>query len=202
MRGKPKIAVFISGNGSNFQAIAEQVVTGALAVELSLLFSDQPEAYGLKRAEKFSVPTLQLSPGDFTNRQTYEEAILKKLQPLELDFIVLAGYLRIIGPTLREAYPQKIINIHPSLLPAYPGLNSIAKAFAAGEEETGVTIHYIDEGVDTGPIIAQEKVVISPKDSEASLMEKVQQVEHRLYPQVLQEIILKQKGSYHEKSVD
>ena len=199
MTAKCKLAIFASGNGSNFSALVEELKEQA-DVEIKLLVCDQAQAYVLERGKATGVPTLLVSLRDFSNRQAYEEAILAALHEAEIDLIVLAGYLKIIGPTLLTAYGQRIINIHPSLLPAYPGLNSIAAAFEAGEQTTGVTIHYVDEGLDSGPLIRQEAVPITPGETLASLTAKVHQVEHRLYPQVIREIIALQKGNQDEKS--
>lgn len=183
-----KIAIFASGSGSNFAAIVAAVEQGELAVEVGLLFCDQPQAQVVERAKKKQIPVITFSPKDFPNRRVYEQKVLQNLQAYQIEFIVLAGYLRVIGPTLLTAYSQKIINIHPSLLPAFPGLHGIRDAFEAGVKETGVTIHYIDEGVDTGPIIVQEKVRILPTDDLASLEKRLHQVEHRLYVAVLKEL--------------
>lgn len=188
-----RIAVFASGNGSNFQVIADAIKNQEIDGEIVLLFSDNREAKVLSRAEKLAIPTHSFSPKDFSDKSTYEAEILHLLEENDVAFIVLAGYMRLIGPALLEAYPERIINIHPSLLPAFPGLHGIKDAFEAGVAETGVTVHYIDRGIDTGPIIAQEKVQIEPQDTLATLEEKIHQTEHRLYPAVLKRII-KEKG--------
>ncbi|EGP4943922.1 TPA: phosphoribosylglycinamide formyltransferase [Enterococcus faecium] len=189
-----RIAVFASGNGSNFQALADYLSKKGLEASIDWLFCDQPEAYVLKRATALSVPADCFSPKEFDSKKEYEEAILHKLKEKKIDLIVLAGYMRIIGPVLLENYDKRIINIHPSLLPAFPGLHGIRDAFEAGVKETGVTIHYIDQGVDTGPIIRQEKVRIEQEDTFDSLAEKIHRVEHRIYPEVISEII--ENGGY------
>lgn len=185
-----KVAIFASGNGSNFQVLAESLPAQA---ELALLFCDQPQAKVLARAQKLQVKTVCFSPKDFDNRQAYETQILAELKQAGIQWIFLAGYMRIIGETLLNAYPQRIVNIHPSLLPAFPGLHGIRDAFEAGVNETGVTVHYIDSGVDTGPIIAQERVTITEADTLATLETKIHQVEHRLYPQVVAALINKEE---------
>ena len=144
-----KIAVFASGNGSNFEAIAAAFSQKKIAGQLSLVFCDQPEAYVLTRAQKRKIPVVCFSPSDFSSREQYEEQVLKHLKEHQIDLIVLAGYLRIIGKTLLEAYPKRIVNIHPSLLPSFPGLHGIEEAFHYGVKITGITIHYVDSGVDT-----------------------------------------------------
>ena len=188
-----RFAVFASGNGSNFQVIADAVKNEEIAGEIALLFSDNREAKVLERAEKMNIPSYSFSPKEFEKKSIYEGEILHLLEENQVEFIVLAGYMRLIGPALLEAYPERIINIHPSLLPAFPGLRGIKDAYESGVAETGVTVHYIDKGIDTGPIIVQESVVISSEDTLEALEEKIHQVEHRLYPAVLKQII-EEKG--------
>ena len=188
-----RIAVFASGNGSNFQAIAEALADQKSNGEITLLFCDKKEAYALERANKLNIPSQAFSPKDFASKGIYEAEILHLMEEYKIELIVLAGYMRLVGPTLLEAYPNKIINIHPSLLPAFPGLHGIRDAYEAGVKETGVTIHFVDKGVDTGPVIAQKKVEIAADDTLASLEEKIHQVEHNLYPAVLADIINKKE---------
>jgi len=180
-----RIAVFASGNGSNFEAIAKAVINGKINAKLSLLVCDKPGAKVLNRAARLGVPVFVSCPKDFDSRETYEAHILTALDNAGAKFIVLAGYMRIVGQTLLDAYESKIINIHPSLLPEFPGLNAIARAFEAGRAQTGVTVHYVDAGVDTGEIIAQETVDILPEDTLEALEARVHVVEHRLYVDVL-----------------
>ncbi|NSL53016.1 phosphoribosylglycinamide formyltransferase [Calidifontibacillus erzurumensis] len=183
-----KIAVFASGNGSNFQAIIDAVKEKKLSCNVVLLVCDKPGAYCIERAEKANVPTLVLSPKDFPSKAEYETEILNRLKEEKVELIVLAGYMRLIGETLLSAYEGKIINIHPSLLPAFPGLDAIGQAYNAKVKITGVTVHYVDEGMDTGPIIAQEAVRVEETDTRESLQEKIQKVEHSLYPSVIQKL--------------
>ena len=184
-----RIAVFASGNGSNFQAIAEAIASKQVAATICFLFCDNPKAYVIDRAKKIGVPYTVFSPKNYDSRVAYETELLKQLEISKVDLVVLAGYMRIIGPTLLTAYANRILNIHPSLLPCFPGKSSIRDAFEANEKKTGVTVHFIDEGVDTGPIIAQEEVAILPEDTLDSLEAKIHQVEHRLFPQVIQKLI-------------
>ncbi|OJG45016.1 phosphoribosylglycinamide formyltransferase [Enterococcus hermanniensis] len=188
-----------SGNGSNFEAIAQAVETGHIEAELALLFSDHQDAYVLERGKNFSIPTETFGLKNFPNKKAYEEALLKLLKTYEIDLVVLAGYMRIVGDGLLEAFPKKIINVHPSLLPAFPGLHGINDAYQAGVKETGVTIHYIDHGVDTGPIIAQEKVTLDPRESLETLELKIHQAEHELYPKVLAKVIKDLKKATSKK---
>lgn len=179
-----RVAVFASGNGSNFQAIAEAFQNHP-EIEIVFVFSDKPDSFVLQRAEKFHLPTLCLEPKQFENKQAFEEKILEHLQAQQVDWIILAGYMRLIGMTLLQPYEHKIINIHPSLLPAYPGKDSILKAYQAGEMETGVTIHYVDAGMDSGPIIVQEKLKINQQESLEDLEDRIHQLEHRIYPKTI-----------------
>lgn len=184
-----RIAVLASGNGSNFEVIAQAVKDKRIQAELVLLFSDHHDAYVLERGKKFGIPCESFELKEFSNKQSYEKALLNVLKKYNVDLIVLAGYMRIIGTELLGEYPQRIINIHPALLPNFPGLHGIKDAYEAGVKETGVTIHYVDSGVDTGPIIAQGKVQVAESDSLGDLETKIHDVEHQLYPQVLAEIV-------------
>jgi phosphoribosylglycinamide formyltransferase 1 len=181
-----KIAIFASGNGSNFQAIAAAVEKGKLHASIELLICDHPGAYCIDRAEKLNIPVFSFSPKDFPLKEDYEQQILQELQAKEVEMIVLAGYMRLIGSVLLRAYPNQIINIHPSLLPAFPGKNAVLQAIEAGVEVTGVTVHYVDEGMDTGPIIAQRAVSILKGESVEEIHRKIQQVEHNLYPRTIE----------------
>ena len=183
------IAIFASGNGSNFQVIVERAQQENWPEPISLLICDQPGAKVLKRAEKLNVPYYLLQPKQFLSKTAYEKAILTYLKQYQIDWIVLAGYMRLIGPTILDEYEGRIVNIHPSLLPAFPGLNAIEKAFSYPVKISGVTIHFVDEGMDTGPIIAQEAVSIDEQDTLESFQAKIQQVEHRLYPEVIFQLI-------------
>ncbi|MFD1899859.1 phosphoribosylglycinamide formyltransferase [Enterococcus termitis] len=189
-----RLAIFASGNGSNFQAIAEAVKAGRIQGEISLLFCDKKEAYVIQRAKDLSIPVISFSPKDFESKEIYEAELLHLLEEEQIDLIILAGYMRIIGPTLLEVFSNKIINIHPSLLPDFPGLRGIKDAFESGATTTGVTIHYVDDGVDTGPIIAQQSVEIEADDTLADVETKIHAIEHKLYPEVLAQIIKTQQG--------
>lgn len=197
-----KIAVFASGSGSNFQALAVAVQNGTLNCEISLLVCDKPGAFVVDRAEMIGIPSLVLSPKEFPSKETYEAEILQKLTSLDVELVVLAGYMRLIGPTLLQAFEGRIVNIHPSLLPAFPGKDAIGQALEAGVGETGVTIHFVDEGMDTGPIIASEAVTIAARETRESLQKKIQRIEHSLYPEVLERLLNgKEEALQWEKSV-
>ncbi|MDK2843278.1 phosphoribosylglycinamide formyltransferase [Enterococcus cecorum] len=185
-----RVAILASGNGSNFEALAHQFQAGLLPGELIFVFSDHHDAYVLERAQRLNVRAFSFEIKEFENKAAYEEALLQLLQEQQIDLIVLAGYMRIIGQTLLSYYSNRILNIHPSLLPSFPGLHGIKDAYEYGVKVTGVTVHLVDDGVDTGPIIAQEPVMILPEDTLESLEEKIHQTEHRLYPKVLRDVLL------------
>lgn len=184
-----RIAVLASGNGSNFEVIAQAVKDKEILAELVLLFSDHHDAYVLERGKKFGVSCESFELKEFSDKKSYETALLALLKKYDVELVVLAGYMRIIGKDLLAEFPNRIVNIHPALLPNFPGLHGIKDAYEAGVKETGVTIHYVDSGVDTGPIIAQGKVQVSENDSLSDLETKIHQVEHQLYPQVLADIV-------------
>jgi len=183
-----KIAIFASGNGSNFEAVATAVQNGQINAEVALLVCDKPQANVITRANRLGVPTFICNPKDYPNRAAYESRVLMALQDAHVEFIALAGYMRIVGKVLLNAYGGKMVNIHPSMLPDFPGLEAIAQAYESGATKTGVTVHYVDAGVDTGPIIVQEAVDILPDDTLESLEARVHEVEHRLYVAVLKNI--------------
>ncbi|WP_413476514.1 phosphoribosylglycinamide formyltransferase [Latilactobacillus fuchuensis] len=184
-----KVAIFASGTGSNFEAIADHAGLKSAGLEIVQLVCDQPSAPVIAKAQDREIPVTVLRPKQFANRQVYEQAVVDQLAPLAVDYILLAGYMRIITPVLLKAYPQRIINIHPALLPAFPGIHSIEEAYQAQVAETGVTIHYIDEGVDSGPIIAQAVVPLRAGESLVALETRIHATEHQLYPEVIQTLI-------------
>jgi phosphoribosylglycinamide formyltransferase-1 len=186
-----KIAVFASGSGSNFEAIVKAQKEGTLNAEVSLLVCDKEFAFAIKRAEKFGIETLVVDPKAFENKKAYETHILNKLDDLKIDFIALAGYMRLIGETLLNAYEGRMVNIHPSLLPAFKGKDAIGQAIAYGVQVMGVSIHYVDAGMDTGRIIAQDAFKLYGNESHEEIEEQVHAIEHRLYPRVLERLLNK-----------
>ncbi|CQR47350.1 Phosphoribosylglycinamide formyltransferase [Paraliobacillus sp. PM-2] len=186
---KPTIAVFASGTGSNYHAVYKAIQKKELTCDLALLVSDQPTSKVIEKAKEHNTPYFAFQPKEYSSKDAFESEILDQLRIHKVDWIILAGYMRLIGPTLLQAYEGKILNIHPSLLPSFPGLDAIGQAFKAGVKITGVTIHYVDEGMDTGEIIAQEAVKVLKDMDEQSLQKKIQLVEHQLYPTIIQEVI-------------
>jgi phosphoribosylglycinamide formyltransferase-1 len=186
-----KIAIFASGNGSNFQAIYNQIQLGALEVEIGLVVCDKPQAGVVERAKSADIPVFCFVPKEYETKAHFEGEILAALNEYQIDFVILAGYMRLIGSTLLAAYSNRIVNIHPSLLPAFPGKDAIEQAFQAGVKVTGVTVHFVDAGMDTGPIIAQQAIEIENGDTALTIAEKIHKVEHALYPKVIQELVSK-----------
>lgn len=180
-----RIAVFCSGEGTNLQAILDAIRKKNLKATLALVVSDRPRAFALARAKRAGVETAVLRPRDFPSRTHYEQALLHLLKARRVEAVLLAGFMRILSPVFVRAYRNRILNIHPALLPAFRGTNAVQEALAHGVRVTGVTIHLVDEGVDTGPIVLQEAVPVKPKDTEQTLHERIHQVEHRLYPKAV-----------------
>lgn len=193
-----KIAVFASGSGSNFQAILDAVQTGNLAAQIVLLVCDQRGAYAIERANRAGIPSFVFKAKDYSSKQEYEKEIALLLRKYSVEFIVLAGYMRLIGPTLLKEYEGCIVNIHPSLLPDFPGKDALGQALAAKAKWSGVTIHYVDEGMDTGPIIVQERVRLSENETRESLQEKIHAIEHKLYPSILQMLLTRGEDTHYD----
>lgn len=183
------IAVFISGNGSNLQAIIDAIDSGRLDARITVVVSNTPDAYGLQRATNHSIPMIVLTTDHGESRDSYSARLVDSLTPYHPTLICLAGFMKLLGRPILRAYPRRILNIHPSLLPAYPGLHVIEQAFSDRVTETGCTIHYVDEGVDTGPVIAQARVPVLSDDTVATLTEKIHAAEHALYPATIQKVL-------------
>jgi phosphoribosylglycinamide formyltransferase-1 len=182
-----KIAVLGSGKGSNFRAILNAILAGYLRVRPVLAASDVPDAGILTLAENLGVNTLVIEEKKYRTRlsEDVEQSLVAELKASGAELIVLAGYMRLIKAPLLEAFPRRIINIHPSLLPAFPGLEAWKQALAAGVKKTGCTVHHVDSGMDTGEIIAQSEVPVLPGDTAETLHARIQDAEHTLYPQVI-----------------
>ena len=180
-----KFAVFASGNGSNLQAIIDAVKAGEIKAELALVFSDNRKAKALQRAADAGIKTLCLVRKDYISPQSYEREIVMQLKESGIDFIVLAGYMKILTPYFIKTFPNKIMNVHPSLLPSFKGIQGIKDAFTYGSKVTGATIHFVDEKMDHGPIIMQESIKIAEDDTLETLEEKIHKIEHRIYPKAV-----------------
>jgi len=178
------LAVLISGNGSNLQAIIDAINNG-LAAEIKVVISNKADAYGLERARAANIPTEILSHRDYATREAYDMALQACIDSYKVQLIILAGFMRILTPTFVEHFAQRILNIHPSLLPKYPGLDTHQKALQAGDKLHGASVHIVTADLDNGPVIAQASVAITPTDDINSLQTKVHAVEHKLYPYVI-----------------
>ena len=188
------IAVFASGSGTNFETILQHIEDGSLPVQCQCLIVDKEQAYARTRAKQHQIEDYYFNPKSYPNKEAYEKDILKVLKDKNVDLIVLSGYMRFIGKVLLEGYPKAIINLHPAYLPEFPGAHSIQDAFEAGVSQTGVTVHYVDEGVDTGPIIRQERVPIDPNWNLETLEEHVHAMEYDLFWQVIKSVAEEMEG--------
>lgn len=176
-------AVLASGNGTNLQAIIKALKTKQIKATLKVVLSDKAGAFALERARRVNIPVVvHQDPKLFATREAFDQAVLDLLRKENVDFVVLAGFMRILSPLFIEAYRDKIMNVHPSLLPAFKGAHAIKDAFDFGVKVTGVTVHLVDEEIDHGPIIAQAAVEINPNDTLDMLIEKIHAAEHQLYP--------------------
>ena len=180
------IGVLASGRGTNLQAIIEAIEDGKIEGEIKVVVSDNPDACALKRAQQYHIDTRYIHFKEFKNREDYDKEIIKILKEKKIDLVVLAGYMRILSPYFIRAYQNKIMNIHPALLPSFPGLHAQKQAIGNGVKISGCTVHFVDEGVDSGPIILQKAVEVSDDDTEESLTEKILKEEHQIYPQAIQ----------------
>jgi len=184
-----KIAVFASGNGTNFQAIIDAIENGKLFAEIAVLVTDKPECFAVKRALNHNIPVFSINTNNYTSKEEYEKKIASYLFEKNVSLIVLAGYMRLIGEVLLAAFPNRIINIHPALLPAFPGKNSILQAYNYGVKVFGVTVHYVDEGIDTGKIIAQDSFISVGTETLQEIEQKIHAIEHKLYPKVIKDVL-------------
>lgn len=196
----PAIAVFCSGQGTNLQAILNAIRRGALRARVAAVVSDRPHARALGRARRAGVAAHYVNPQAFPTRTSYERALMTLLRRSHVQLICLAGFMRMLSPVLVRAYRGRILNIHPALLPAFPGAHAIRDALAWGATVTGVTVHVVDEQMDHGPILLQEAVPVRPRDTHASLLARVHRVEHRLYPQAIG-LVLSGRVTIHGRTV-
>ncbi|HCG4535953.1 phosphoribosylglycinamide formyltransferase [Ureibacillus chungkukjangi] len=191
-----KIAIFASGSGSNFQAIQTAIENGKLDAEIGVVVTDKPDAYVVKRAENFGIPVFSFVAKQYESKADYEQEIINILKEHEVQWVILAGYMRLIGNTLLSAYSNRIVNIHPSLLPAFPGKDAIGQALEHGVKVTGVTVHFVDEGLDTGPILSQAAVDVVEGNRSATEA-KIHALEHELYTSTLQKLFKKEIKLFH-----
>jgi phosphoribosylglycinamide formyltransferase-1 len=179
------IGVLASGRGSNLQSIIDSIESGYIKAEVRLLISDNPAAYALERAKKHGVECLVMEPRRFGSKELYFEAVAQELKKREVGLVVLAGFMRIVGKPLIAAFQNRIMNIHPALLPAFPGLHGQKQAIEYGVKISGCTVHFVDEGMDTGPVIIQAAVPVMDGDTEESLSERILTFEHKIFPEAI-----------------
>ncbi len=180
------IGILASGRGTNLQAIIDEIAAGKLSAEIKIVISDNPDAGALKRAEAASIPFEVVERKSFPTKEAFNSDLIKALKSYGVKLVVLAGYMRILSPDFIRAFPERIINIHPSLLPAFAGLDVHRRVVEHGVKFSGCTVHFVDEEVDTGPIIVQAVVQVHPTDTPEALAERVLQAEHRIYPIAIQ----------------
>ena len=179
------LGVLVSGRGSNLQAIIDTTEAGELPARVTVVISDKAEAYGLERARNHGIPAVHINPKDFADKTAYEAEIVRILKEHGVGLVCLAGYMRLVGSTLLAAFPERVINIHPALLPAFPGLHGQEQAFNYGVKVSGCTVHFVDVGMDTGPIILQVTVPVLEDDTADTLAARILEQEHRAYPRAI-----------------
>ena len=181
-----RLGVLASGGGTNLQAIIDRCQDGSLDATIALVLTNKPDAGALERARKADIPTLCINHREYASREDFDRAMVAALQAADIELVVLAGFMRIITPAFLDAFPQKVINIHPALLPAFPGLHVQQQAIDYGARFSGCTVHFVDTGVDTGPIIIQAIVPVLPDDTEDTLSARILEQEHQIYPRAIQ----------------
>lgn len=180
------IGVLISGSGTNLQAIIDAIQRGELSATIQLVISNRAEAYGIERAQRCGIPTEVIPHKTFSSREAFEAELISNLQKHGVELVVLAGFMRLLSPFFIRTFPQRIMNIHPALLPAFPGVHARKQALVRGVRIAGATVHFVDEEVDHGPIIVQAAVPVYPDDTEETLSARILVQEHRIYPQAIQ----------------
>ena len=180
-----KLGILASGRGSNFQSIIDEIENGRLNAGIKLLIVDNPKAFAIERARKHAIEHLIIRPKDFTTKEDFYLKIAGELRNREVELVILAGFMRIVGKPLIDAFPDRIMNIHPALLPSFPGLHSQRQAVEYGVRISGCTVHFVDEGMDTGPIIAQAAVPVHHDDTEETLSARILEMEHKIYPEAI-----------------
>lgn len=180
-----KIGVLVSGSGTNLQAIIDRIADGSLNAQIACVVSNKADVYAVERAKAHGIPTVYLDHRDYTGREAYDAALVETLRIHGVRLVVLAGFMRIITPVLLDAFPLSVMNIHPALLPAFPGLHAQRQALQYGVKISGCTVHFVDEGTDTGPVIIQAAVPVLEDDTVETLADRIQVEEHRIYPEAI-----------------
>ena len=179
------LVVVISGSGSNLQSIIDRIEAGTLDAKIAAVISNVANVKGLQRAEDHNIPAITLPHTDYPDRPSFDRQLQKTIENYQPDLVILAGFMRILSPEITKHFRGRMLNIHPSLLPKYPGLHTHQRALEAGDEFHGTSIHFVTEELDGGPLVCQRKFTIEPNDSEQTLFEKVQKLEHEMYPEVI-----------------
>ncbi len=192
MKARLRLCVLISGNGSNLQSIINAIESGSLSAEVTAVISNNPEAYGLQRAKNHGIPSRIISHLDYPQRKDFDTALVNQIKAEGADVVVLAGFMRILDSDFIQAFAGRILNIHPSLLPKYKGLNTFQRAIENGDSEHGVSIHLVTAELDDGPLLMQESYPILPTDTIEDLQQKGHALEHQMYPALLQSLAEKQ----------
>ena len=182
MSKKTKVGILVSGNGSNLQAIIDEKIASC---EIALVISNKPDVYAIKRAESNNIPVEIINNKNFETREEFERQLIKSLDSRGIELIVLAGFMRVLTPLFVRHYKNRIINIHPALLPSFPGVDAAKQALEYGVKYSGCTVHFVDDGVDTGPIVLQAIVSIEDSDTEQTLLERIHKEEHRVFPEAV-----------------
>ncbi|MBI1910051.1 MAG: phosphoribosylglycinamide formyltransferase [Deltaproteobacteria bacterium] len=186
MRLPLRLGVLVSGNGTNLQAILDAIERKKLSAEIALVISNRPEAHALQRARDKKIPIAVVTAQEYPSRESFDGKMSEQLDGKKVGLVILAGFMRILTPTFVRHYQGRLMNIHPSLLPSFPGLHAVQQALDHGVKQTGCTVHFVDEGTDTGPVILQQAVPVLDNDTEATLTERIHREEHKLYPKAIE----------------
>jgi phosphoribosylglycinamide formyltransferase-1 len=185
----PKLSVLISGRGSNLQSISDAIHDGRLIASIALVLSNNAEAQGLERARAVAIPTAVVPHRSYASREAYDRALVDVLKSHDVDLVCLAGFMRLLGPAFVDAFPNRILNIHPSLLPAFPGVDAQRQALEHGVKISGATVHLVTTALDAGPIVLQAAVPVMPTDTTETLAARILQEEHRIYPEAIRLVL-------------
>ena len=185
-----RIAVFVSGSGTNLQALIDERAAGRLHADIALVVASNPQAFGIERARAAGIETLVFTPDDYADPESVDTRIVAALEARGVEYVVMAGYMRKVTPVLLDAFPDRVVNLHPALLPRHKGAHAIRDAYEAGDEVTGITIHFANENYDEGPIVFQHEVPILPDDTLGELEERIHAAEHEWYPRVVDAIVM------------
>ena len=186
MKKKVNIGVLVSGSGTNLQSIIDNSEKGLLDADIKVVISNNPDSYALERSKKHNIPAVLIEQGDFKNREDFDRKMIEVLNSYSVELVAMAGFMRVLSPAFLKAFPMRVINIHPAILPSFPGLHGQQQAFDYGVKFSGCSVHFADEGVDTGPIIIQAVVPVYDDDTEDSLSERILKEEHKIYSQAIQ----------------